>query len=76
MIMVWIQVEGVCPSHKAEVFCEDFDNFQATSRHSDLAGYPYFSNHQVVFVPATEILWMKVIDLDWQKVEIAPLFAM
>jgi hypothetical protein len=48
----------------------------ATFRHSDLEGYPYSSNHQVVFVPATETLWMKVVDLDWQKVELAPLFAM
>ncbi|ABN07490.1 peptidase C45, acyl-coenzyme A:6-aminopenicillanic acid acyl-transferase [Methanocorpusculum labreanum Z] len=48
----------------------------ATFRHSELFGYPYSSNHQVVFVPATRTLWMKVIDLDWQKVELAPLFAM
>lgn len=48
----------------------------ATFRHADLEGYPYSSNHHVVFVPATETLWMKVIDLDWQKVELAPLFAM
>jgi len=48
----------------------------ATFRHSILEGYPYSSNHQVVFVPATETLWMKVVDLDWQKVELAPLFAM
>ncbi|RBQ25598.1 MAG: hypothetical protein ALMCE001_01000 [Methanocorpusculum sp. MCE] len=48
----------------------------ATFRHADIEGYPYSSNHHVVFVPATETLWMKVIDLDWQKVELAPLFAM
>ncbi|HKM42047.1 MAG TPA: hypothetical protein VJY43_05715 [Methanocorpusculum sp.] len=48
----------------------------ATFRHSELGGYPYSSNHQVVFVPATETLWMKVVDMDWQKVELAPLFAM
>ena len=48
----------------------------ATFLHSELAGYPYSSNHQVVFVPATETLWVKVVDLDWQKVELAPLFVM
>ncbi|MEA5037477.1 hypothetical protein SDC9_23807 [bioreactor metagenome] len=48
----------------------------ATYRHSILEGHLYSSNHQVVFVPANQTLWMKVIDLDWQKVELAPLFAM
>ncbi len=48
----------------------------ATFRHSDLEGYQYSSNHLVVFVPATKTLWVKVVDLDWQKVELAPLFAM
>jgi hypothetical protein len=48
----------------------------ATFRHSILEGYLYSSNHQAVFVPANQTLWMKVIDLDWQKVELAPLFAM
>jgi len=48
----------------------------ATFRHSILEGYPYPSNHQVVFVPASRTLWMKVVDLNWQKVELAPLFAM
>ena len=48
----------------------------ATFRNSILEGYLYSSNHQAVFVPANQTLWMKVIDLDWQKVELAPLFAM
>ena len=48
----------------------------ATLCHFDFEGNSYSSNHQVVFVPATKTLWMKVVDLDWQKVELAPLFAM
>jgi len=48
----------------------------ATYRHSILEGHLYSSNHQVVFVPANQTLWMKVVDMDWQKVELAPLFAM
>ena len=46
----------------------------ATFRHSMLGGMPYSSDHQVVFAPATRTLWMKVVDRDWQKVELGPLF--
>jgi len=48
----------------------------STFLHSELEGYLYSSNHQVVFVPATETLWIKVVDMGWQKVDLAPLFEM
>jgi hypothetical protein len=47
----------------------------ATFRHDMLGGMPYSSDHQVVFAPATRTLWMKVVDRDWQKVELGPLFS-
>lgn len=43
--------------------------------HSSLGGDSYSTNHQVVFVPETRTLWIRVVDNDWQKVELAPLFA-
>ncbi len=47
----------------------------ATFRHDLLGGYPYSSTHQMTFVPKTRTLWMKVVDRDWQKVELGLLFA-
>jgi len=47
----------------------------ATFRHDLLGGYSYSSVHQVTFVPRTRTLWMKVVDRDWQRVELGPLFA-
>jgi hypothetical protein len=50
----------------------------ATFMHSVLfSSYPdfrYSSDHQVVFVPETRTLWIKVMEKDWQKVELGPLF--
>ncbi len=42
-----------------------------------LTNYPdltYSSDHQVVFVPETRTLWVKVAEKNWQKVELGPLF--
>ncbi|MDV2482643.1 peptidase M1 [Methanoculleus sp. Wushi-C6] len=50
------------------------ENGGATFRHNLLEGMPYSSDHQAVFVPATRTLWMKVVDRDWQKVELGQLF--
>jgi hypothetical protein len=50
------------------------DDGGATFRHSMLFGAPYSSDHQVVFVPKTRTVWLKVVDRDWQKVELGPLF--
>ena len=47
----------------------------ATFKHSDMGGSPYSSDHQVVFVPKTLSLFIKVVDKDWQNVELAPLFS-
>ncbi|HDS63615.1 MAG TPA: peptidase M1 [Methanofollis liminatans] len=47
----------------------------ATFRHTMLGGMAYSSDHQVVFVPETRTLWMKVVDRDWQKVALGPLFS-
>jgi len=57
------QIRNVCLENGGANFC-----------HSELFGNKYSSNHQVVFVPASRTLWMKVMDKDWQKVELGPLF--
>ena len=57
------QIRDVCLENGGANFC-----------HSELFGNKYSSNHQVVFVPASRTLWMKVMDKNWQKVELAPLF--
>jgi hypothetical protein len=49
-------------------------NGGATFLHYELGGDKYSTDHQVVFVPKTRSLWIKVVDRDWQKVELAPLF--
>jgi hypothetical protein len=58
-----MQIRDVCLENGGAKFC-----------HSELFGEKYSSNHQVVFVPKTRTLWMKVMDKDWQKVELGPLF--
>lgn len=45
-----------------------------TFHHDVLEGYPYSSTHQVTFVPKTRSLCIKVVDRDWQQVELGPLF--
>jgi hypothetical protein len=47
----------------------------ATFRHDLLDGYPYSSTLQVTFVPKSRTLRIKVVDREWQKVELGPLFA-
>jgi hypothetical protein len=51
-----------------------WENGGATFYHTDLGGVSDTTNHQVVFVPQTRTLWMKVADKGWQKVELRPLF--
>jgi hypothetical protein len=58
-----MQIRDVCLENGGAKFC-----------HSVLFGNKYSSNHQVVFVPRTQTLWMKAMDRDWQKVELRPLF--
>jgi len=58
-----MQIRDVCLENGGAKFC-----------HSLLFGNKYSSNHQVVFVPKTQTLWMKAMDRDWQKVELRPLF--
>jgi hypothetical protein len=58
-----VQIRDVCLEDGGSKFC-----------HSELFGAKYSSNHQVVFVPESRTLWMKAMDRDWQKVELAPLF--
>ena len=58
-----MQIRDVCLEDGGAKFC-----------HSLLFGSRYSSNHQVVFVPATQTLWMKAMDRDWQKVGLGPLF--
>jgi hypothetical protein len=58
-----MQIRDVCLENGGSMFC-----------HSELFGNKYSSNHQVVFVPASRTLWMKVMDKDWQNVELRPLF--
>jgi len=49
-------------------------NGGATFLHYDFGGDKYSTDHQVVFVPKTRTLWMKVVDRDWQKVDLGALF--
>ena len=49
-------------------------NGGATFLHYDLDGNKYSTDHQVVFVPKTRTLHMKVVDRDWQKVDLKTLF--
>ena len=49
-------------------------NGGATFLHYDFGGDKYSTDHQVVFVPKTRTLWMKVVDRDWQKVDLGTLF--
>lgn len=58
-----MQIRDVCLENGGAKFC-----------HSLLFGSKYSSNHQVVFVPGTRVLWMKAMDRPWQKVGLAPLF--
>ena len=58
-----MEIRDVCLENGGAKFC-----------HSLLFGSKYSSNHQVVFVPGTRVLWMKAMDRPWQKVELAPLF--
>ena len=58
-----MQIRDVCLENGGATFC-----------HSLLFGEKYSSNHQVVFMPKSKTLWMKTMDKDWQKVELAPLF--
>jgi len=58
-----MQIRDVCLENGGAKFC-----------HSELFGEKYSSNHQVVFIPASRTIWMKVMDKDWQKVELGPLF--
>ena len=52
-----------------------YRNGGATFLRDDLDGEKYSTIHQVVFVPKTRTLWMKVMGNDWQQVELGPLFA-
>lgn len=58
-----MEIRDVCIEDGGSKFC-----------HSELGGGKYSSNHQVVFEPQTLTLWMNVMDKEWQKVELAPLF--
>jgi hypothetical protein len=49
-------------------------NGGATFLHYELRRDKYSTDHQVVFVPKTRTLWMKVVDRDWQKVDLGALF--
>ncbi|UUX91373.1 C45 family autoproteolytic acyltransferase/hydolase [Methanoplanus endosymbiosus] len=50
------------------------DDGGARFLHYNLGGYGYSTDHQVVFVPETRELRIRVLDSDWQKVELATLF--
>jgi hypothetical protein len=58
-----MQIRDVCWENGGATFC-----------HSVLIGQKYSTNHQVVFMPKSRTLWMKVMDKNWQKVELGPLF--
>jgi hypothetical protein len=56
-------IRDVCMENGGSKFC-----------HIKFGDSAYSTNHQVVYVPATRTLWMNVMDKDWQKVELRPLF--
>ncbi len=58
-----MEIRDVCLEDGGAKFC-----------HSLLFGSSYSSNHQVVFVPETRTVWVKVMDRPWQEVGLAPLF--
>jgi len=58
-----MKIRDVCLEKGGAKFC-----------HSLLFGNTYSSNHQVVFLPKTQTVWINVMDKPWQKVELAPLF--
>lgn len=58
-----MEIRDLCIEDGGSKFC-----------HSELGGGKYSSNHQVVFEPQNQTLWMNVMDKEWQKVELAPLF--
>lgn len=58
-----MQIRDVCLENGGATFC-----------HSELFGQKYSSNHQVVFMPKSQTLWMKTMDKTWQKVELGPLY--
>ena len=58
-----MQIRDVCMENGGSKFC-----------HIVFGTTAYSSNHQVVYVPGTRTLYMKVMDKDWQKVGLRPLF--
>ncbi len=58
-----MEMRDVCLEDGGSKFC-----------HSDLGGGKFSSNHQVVFEPKTQNLWINVMDKEWQKVKLAPFF--
>lgn len=56
-------IRDVCIENGGSKFC-----------HTDLGSTVYSSNHQVVYLPKTQTIWMNVMDKSWQKVELSPLF--
>ncbi|MGV8088937.1 MAG: C45 family autoproteolytic acyltransferase/hydrolase [Methanothrix sp.] len=47
----------------------------ATFHHYTMGGMNFSTNHQVVFVPETRILWMKTAEQPWQEVNLSSLFS-
>ena len=43
--------------------------------HTEFWGTPYTTDHQVVYVPQSQLLWIKVSDRSWQNVNLGTLFA-
>lgn len=58
-----MEIRDVCIENGGSKFC-----------HSELGGGKYSSNHQIVYEPQNQTLWINVMDKDWQKVELSPLF--
>jgi hypothetical protein len=40
-----------------------------------MGGLNYSTDHQVVFVPKTRTLWMKIMGQAWQEVDLKHLFS-
>jgi hypothetical protein len=51
------------------------DNGGATVRDTDFGGVPYTTDLQVVFVPQSRVLWIKVAGSSWQNTDLDALFS-
>jgi hypothetical protein len=50
-------------------------NGGATFSHYEMGGRNYSTDRQVIFVPKTRMLWIKIMGQTWQEVDLKRLFS-